>query len=213
MQTWDMNQALRVRNGERGIIPIPIPGIGPYQCKDGWVYGYIGAPGGAPWSVLREWMEEEGMAEDLVEPEWVEFIDNLNLRFLTTLTDEPAKIPEKMQKLGHIGEVLTRFIASKSKWDMYEGGQNRRLLFGIVSTPEDIADNPQLKHRQWLTSIRHDDLDDTLQYPGPPYRLSESPWAVRSRPPLIGEHNRAIFGDELGVSDDEWQSLTEAGAV
>lgn len=213
MQTWDMNQALRVRNGARGIIPIPIPGIGPYECKDGWVYGYIGAPGGAPWSDLRDWMAEEGKAEDLVDEPYKEFIDNLNLRFLTTLTEDPASIPQKMQIMGHIGEVLARFIASKGKWEMYQGGQERRLLFGIVSSPADIAENPQLKHRKWLTPIKHDDLNDTLQYPGPPYRLSESPWAIRSRPPLVGEHNRAVFRDELGVGEDEWKSLSTAGAV
>lgn len=213
MQTWDMNQALRVRNGPRGIIPIAIPGIGPYQCKDGWVYGYLGTPGGAPWSAMRDWMAEEGMAEDLTDEPYSEFIDNLNLRFLTTLTEDPAAIPQKMQTLGHIGEVVGRFVATKDKWEMYEGGQARRLLWGIVSTPEDLAKNPQLKHRQWLTAVEHDDLGETLQYPGKPYRLSQSPWAIRNRPPLVGEHNRAIFGDELGVSEDEWKSLEAAGAV
>lgn len=213
MQTWDMNQALRVRNGPRGIIPIAIPGIGPYECKDGWVYGYLGAPGGAPWSVMRDWMEEEGLAEDLIDEPYREFINNLNLRFLTTLTEDPAAIPQKMQTLGHIGEVLTRFVATKTKWEMYEGGQGRRLLWGIVSTPEDLAKNPQLKHRNWLTPVQHEDLGETLDYPGPPYRLSESPWAIRSRPPLVGEHNREVFGDELGVTEDEWKSLEAAGAV
>ena len=213
MQTWDMLEALRTRNGPRGIIPIDVPGIGPYECTDGWVYGYVGAPGGATWGDLRDWMAEEGMAEDLTEEPYKEFAENLNLRFLTTLTDEPAEIPKKMQMLSHIHDVLTKFVATKGKWEMYEGGQNRRLLFGIVSTPEDLAKSPQLKARAWLTPVEDANIGETLEYPGPPYRLSETPWAIRSRPPLVGEHNRQIFGDELGVTADEWNTLKAAGAV
>jgi crotonobetainyl-CoA:carnitine CoA-transferase CaiB-like acyl-CoA transferase len=61
--------------------------------------------------------------------------------------------------------------------------------------------------------VEHPELGEDLQYPGRPYRLSESPWAIRSRPPLVGEHNREIFGNELGVTEDEWNSLEAAGAV
>ena len=32
-------------------------------------------------------------------------------------------------------------------------------------------------------------------------------------PPLVGEHNSDIFGDELGVSTDEWQALESKGVV
>jgi crotonobetainyl-CoA:carnitine CoA-transferase CaiB-like acyl-CoA transferase len=213
MQTWDMLEALRTRNGHRGIIPIDVPGIGPYECTDGWVFGYVGSPGGAAWSDLRDWMAEEGMAEDLTDEPYKEFVDNLNLRFLTTLTEVPAEIPKKMQMLAHIHEVLTKFVATKGKWEMYEGGQGRRLLFGIVSTPEDLAKSPQLKARNWLTSVEHPELGEDLQYAGRPYRLSESPWAIRSRPPLVGEHNREIFGDGLGVTEDEWKTLEASGAV
>jgi benzylsuccinate CoA-transferase BbsE subunit len=192
MQTWDMMEALRTRNAHRGIIPADIPGIGPYECSDGWIFGFVGAPGGASWADLLSWMIEEGKAEDLADEPYPEFIGNLNLRFLTTLTQDPATIGQKFQMMAHINEVLRRFIKTKTKWEMYEQGQGRRLLFGIVSTPEDIAKNPQLRHREWLTPVEHPDLGATLQYPGPPYRLSETPWAIRRRPPEPGQHTREL---------------------
>ena len=213
MQTWDMLEALRCRTGSRGLIPIDIPGIGVYECSDGHVFGYLGTPGGAPWAEMLRWMEEEGKAEDLTEPPFREFIDNLNLRFLTGLAQEPQALTQKIQTLGHLAEVLRRFVKTKSKWEMYEGGQARRLLWGIVSTPEDIAKNPQLRHRNWLEPVQHADLATTLTYPGPPYRFSETPWAIRRRPPLVGEHNAEVFGGELGVTADEWKALSEARVV
>ena len=213
MQSWDMLESLRNRNGERGMIPINVPGVGAYECKDGYVFGYVGTPGGATWAVLLEWMIEEGAADDLGEEPYREFCDNLNLRFLTGLFDDTSTLGEKIRMLTHVDEVLKRFIAARGKWEIYEGGQRRRLLFGIVSTPEDIAKNPQLEFRKWLTSVEHPELEDTLRYPGPPYRLSETPWAIGRRPPLLGEHNDEVYAGELGVDADELERLSAAGAI
>ncbi len=193
MQTWDMQQVLRCRNAHRGIIPADIPGIGPYECNDGWVFGYVGAPGGATWADLLQWMIEDGAAEDLADEPYYEFCGQLNLRFLTTLAQEPTTIAQKFQMMAHINEVLRRFVKGKGKWEMYEGAQGRRLLFGIVSTPEDIAKNPQLQYRRWLAPVEHPELGATIEYPGPPYRLSETPWAIRRKPPILGEHTEEVL--------------------
>jgi crotonobetainyl-CoA:carnitine CoA-transferase CaiB-like acyl-CoA transferase len=115
--------------------------------------------------------------------------------------------------LNHVDDVLKRFIAARGKWEVYEGGQRRRLLFGIVSTPEDLAKNPQLRHRQWLTAVEHPELGETLDYPGPPYRLAETPWAVRRRPPLPGEHNAEVWGSELGVDAGDMERLRSGGVI
>ena len=213
MQSWDMLQQLRNRNGERGMIPVNFPGIGAYECKDGHVFGYVGTPGGAPWSVLLQWMVDEGAAEDLAEEPYREFCSNINLRFLIQLFEDTSTLGQKMQMLNHVEEVLKRFIAGKGKWEMYEGGQGRRLLIGIVSTPEDLAKNPQLQHRKWLTPVEHSDLGETLQYPGRPYRLSETPWAIRRRPPRLGEHNVEVFSGELGLKAEDLERLRAAGAI
>jgi crotonobetainyl-CoA:carnitine CoA-transferase CaiB-like acyl-CoA transferase len=212
MQYWDMLQQLRNRTGGGTILPISIPGIGPYECRDGWVYGFVGTPGGAPWSDLLQWMIDEGAAEDLTEEPYHDFCMNLNMRFLTGLMQDPASLGDKIKIMSHVEQVLRQFIAGKGKWEVYEDAQRKRLLFGIVSTPEDIANNPQLQHRKWLTSIEHPELQDTLSYPGPPYRLSETPWTIRRRPPLLGEHNSEIYSD-LGVKEDELERLHAAGVI
>ena len=213
MQMWDMLESLRNRAGERGMIPINFPGVGAYECKDGYIFGYVGTPGGAAWSELLNWMIEEGAAEDLAEEPYFDFCNNLNLRFLTGLLDDVSTLGQKIQMLNHVDEVLKRFFSIRGKWEIYEGGQRRRLLLGIASTPEDIAKNPQLRHRQWLTAVEHPELGDTLQYPGPPYRLSETPWAIRRRPPLPGEHNAEIYAGELGVKAEALERLAKAGAI
>ena len=126
---------------------------------------------------------------------------------------EPDKLAERIKVLGHMYQVFKRFCASMSKWTMYEEAQKQRIMIGIVSTPEDLAKNPQLEYRKWYQDVAHDHLGGaTVRYAGPPYRLTETPWSLRRRPPLPGEHNAEVFG-ALGVSGDELARLHGLGVL
>jgi crotonobetainyl-CoA:carnitine CoA-transferase CaiB-like acyl-CoA transferase len=208
-----MTKRVAARTGARGLTPIDLPGIGIFDAKDGQVFCYLGTPGGAPWTTMVEWMTREGMAEDLNEEPNITMVRSLNLGFLTGLVREPEKLGERIAVLGHMREVFARFIASKTKWEVYEQAQQQRLMIGIVSTPEDLAKNPQLAARDWYQKVEHDHLGAKVQYTGPPFRMSETPWAIRRRPPLPGEHNNEIFTGELGVSAQELDRLQSAGVV
>jgi crotonobetainyl-CoA:carnitine CoA-transferase CaiB-like acyl-CoA transferase len=202
MQSYDLQKSVRHRTGVRGALPIVVPGMGAYEAADGWIWSYVGAPGGEAWTELLAWMAAEGKAEDLEADPYGSTIAALNMRFLTQVVLNPDSAKEKKPVLAHIDEVLTRFYKSKPKWELYEQGQRRRLLIGIVSTPEDLAKNPQLEARAWFQPLRHDDLNDTLRYPGPPYRLSQTPWRIARRPPLPGEHTAEVLA-ELGYAPDQ----------
>ena len=198
MPQFDLQGSVRNRTGMRGALPINVPGMGPYEASDGWIWSYVGAPGGAFWTELLAWMVSEGKAEDMGDEPYVSLIAELNMRFLTSVVLNPDSAKEKVPILDHIDEVLLRFYKSKPKWELYEQGQRRRLLIGIVSSPEDLAKNPQLAARAWFQDIAHPELGGTLRYPGPPYRLSETPWRITRRPPLLGEHTAEVLGAATG---------------
>ena len=94
--------------------------------------------------------------------------------------------------MSHLAGVLRRFVATRTKWDMYQQGQARRLLWGIVSTPRTSPKNPQLQVREWLTPVEHPGLGRPLRYPGPPYCFSETPWAIRRARRLSVSTSRGI---------------------
>ena len=212
MQTYDLNKAVRGRTGRGGSLSITVPGLGAYEAADGWIWGYVGTPAGAPWPELLKWMEEEGKAEDLTEEPYRSTAEQLNMAFLTKLMLNPEEGKEKAPLLEHINEVLQRFFAGKPKRELYEQGQGRRLLIGIVSAPDDLAENRQLNARNWFQDIEHPELGETLRYPGPPYRLSETPWRIARRAPRLGEHNAEVLG-ELGYSKEELEALSASGAM
>ena len=174
------------------MLPIQLPGAGNYHCTDGDVFCYVLAPGGADYPVLVEWMRDEGKQEDLDEEPYASVVSQLNLAFLTQVLGNPEKAQAMVGQLMHINEVTARFFASMTANEAYVGGQKRRLLNGIVSTPKDLAENEQLRARQWFRQLEVDFLNASIEFPGPPYRLSETP-AVISRPPRLGEHTDEIL--------------------
>jgi CoA:oxalate CoA-transferase len=48
---------------------------------------------------------------------------------------------------------------------------------------------------------------------GPPVRLSETPGAVRTPAPLLGQHTAEVLRSRLGMTDAEIKRLHEARVV
>ena len=212
IQYWDIRHELRGRMGNER----RMPAIGAYQTQDGYLMFFVGVPGfGAPWPVLFQWMAEEGMAEDLDSPEWRDIYGQMDLRLVAELYfgHDPELAAQWRPRMSHIDGVLDRFVRAHTTQPMYEEAQRRGLLVAPCNTPEDVVRNPQLNYRQWFTTVVHPELAATIAYPGPPYRLSDTPWRLRRRPPLIGEHNDEVYCRELGLSQQQLAALSAAGVI
>ncbi len=212
VQYWDIRGDLRRRVGNER----RMPGIGVYQTQDGYLTFFVGLPGfGAPWPTLLEWMAEEGMAEDLDSPDWRQVFAQMDLRLIAQLYfGSDAELSAQWKpRLSHVDGVLDRFVRTHTTQAMYEEAQRRGLLVAPCDTPKDVVGNPQLNFRRWFTELAHPELAATLTYPGPPYRLCETPWRLRCRPPLIGEHNHEVYCQGLGLSVDQLAALSGAGVI
>jgi benzylsuccinate CoA-transferase BbsE subunit len=191
MQTWDLQKRNRVRTGALGAIPVKLPATGVYECRDGHVMLFVLAPAGKEFPALVDWMREKGMHEDLDEEPYASISNGLNMAMITQLMSNPASAGESLPHLAHINDVVTRFVASMGAVEAYEEGQRRNLLVGLVSTPEHLANNPQLRARDWYVKLPLDS-GEVVEFPGPPYRLSESP-AVPGTPPRLGQHTEEVL--------------------
>jgi benzylsuccinate CoA-transferase BbsE subunit len=100
-----------------------------------------------------------------------------------------------------------------TKAELAAEAQRRQIMLFPVHTPRDLLEHPQLIARDFFRPLEHPELEQTLCYPGAPYRLSETPWHLQHRAPLIGEHNDTIYGGELGLSRAELAVLMAAGAI
>ena len=144
--------------------------------------------------VLAEWMDEHGMAQDLL--------------------DEKYYAPDGIQDNAiHITEVMAQFFAQMPQEEIWQGGQQRDFPWGAVRTLDDIVGDPHLEEREFFVEVEHPELNQSFVYPGAAAIYNGSPWKISRRAPLIGEHNQEILCGELGVSLEELNLLAESGVV
>jgi len=178
-----------------------------FPCKDGFVACQAlvyPTPAG-----LRQWMADEGMADDLMEEDYEAwFTGGIAAVAMRGLDPE-----EMMKQHTHINDLIKAFFMTHTKAELYEGSLLRRMILNPVNTVEDLLESPQLRARDYFVRVEHPELGDTLTYPGAPYKLSETPWRIWYRPPLIGEHNEEVYEKEFGLSKEELILLKQANVI
>ncbi|MFI5397140.1 MAG: CaiB/BaiF CoA transferase family protein [Candidatus Binatia bacterium] len=142
------------------------------RCKD----GYIMHCALCDWTSLIEWVKADGKAQDLVEPAWEDF-------------------NHRRDHCNHLFDVLDQWAKDYAVADLVEGAQLRRIPYAPVLPPETLPHNPQLLDRGFFVPVRHEELNATLAYPGAPYVFSSTPWRIRRRPPLVGEHTNEVLAE------------------
>ena len=208
MQTFDLRREIRKRTGSSGLVPAH-PAMGTYPCKDGYVNFFI-----LDWLTLFDWMEKDGMIGDLREKHQA-VIDKLtDLMFIFGITMNLEAYDKFLDEdFPPVENQLKAFLMSKTKQELYEGGQGRRIQLSMVSTVEDLLASPQLNALGYFVDVEHPDLGATLKYPGAPYHLSATPWRIERRAPLIGEHNLDIYEKEMGFSREKIIQLKQGGII
>jgi crotonobetainyl-CoA:carnitine CoA-transferase CaiB-like acyl-CoA transferase len=168
-----------------------------FQAKDGnWVCALISG-GLNPRNIrmLAELMDRYGMAGDLKDPKY----------------QDPQVIAAQSSHI--IDGLLAGFIASLPAEEVYHAGQAAGFTWGAVRAPEDLLSDDHLHDRGFWKEVEHPELGRSFTYPGEAAIYTGSPWRISRRAPLIGEHNAAVFCDELGLSRGELAMLRENGAV
>ncbi len=78
-------------------------------------------------------------------------------------------------------------------------------------TAQDIADDPHMNQRGAIQSLSG--AGETRKVVGPPWRLSRTPGKLKTWTPDLGEHNQYVFGELLGMSNDEIESLKQEKVI
>lgn len=150
-------------------------GFATFRAKD----GYIALSLFHQWDFLVAWLLGDDAAEDLAGE------DYRNIRWAA-------------ERAEHIMDVVGRWAATRTVEELFQEGQERRFPWAGVYEIADILGIPQLRERGFWTGVKHDELNETITYPGAPYKLSASPWAISRRPPSAGEHNAEILEAGFG---------------
>jgi crotonobetainyl-CoA:carnitine CoA-transferase CaiB-like acyl-CoA transferase len=83
---------------------------------------------------------------------------------------------------------------------------------GSVRNLQEVFADPQLAAREMVAEVEHPTVG-LLRVLGVPLKLSETPGAVRTPPPQLGQHTGAVLRTELGLTEAEIDALRTQGAI
>ncbi len=83
---------------------------------------------------------------------------------------------------------------------------------GPVNTVDKVANDPQVLAREMIAEVEHD-TTGTVQVPGIPIKLSETPGQIDAPAPNLGEHTSEVLTGLLGLGAEEVNQLKQDGIV
>lgn len=159
----------------------------PMPCKDGWII--VQAGGGATWEDLANFFE----APELLEP-----------RF--------ADRAQRSQNGAEMDQVIINSIKDREKWELFPKAAAARMLFGLVQTPTELVDCPQLESRNFYREVDHPVIGK-IKLPAELFKLTETPYQLKMPAPTLGQHNQEIFVEGLGYTQQEFVQLRQLNVI
>ena len=142
----------------------------------------------------EEWQR---FCQAIGDPDWTR-----DGRFATT--EGRKENEDELERL--VEEWTIRFTPQEVMVRLQEAG----VAAGVVETAVDMHHDPQLGHRKHFLTFDHPVMGshavDAL-----PFRLSKTPARQYLPDPCLGEHNAYICTEVLGMSDEEFLELVQAG--
>ncbi len=154
------------RLGQRYMYP-----WGMYECQDGLIF-----------IVVPEEDQWERLVELMGNPEWTTW---------EIFADRNGRIKNQDALKIYVEEWTRQWKVE----DLFHAAQARRLCFAPVLTMAGLAQQEQLRVRNFFVEVSHPRAGK-LTHLGQPYQLYEPWWRIRRPAPLLGEHNAEVLSSQ-----------------
>ena len=183
---YDLMGLVRPRSGS------VLPGIAPsnvYSCLDGEYM--IGGNGDTIFARLCAAMNQPELAQDP--------------RFATHIA--------RGERQGELDDLINQWTRTLTIAQLEALMIEHSVPAGRVYTGAEMLADPHFAARGALAEVAHPQ-HGSLKMQAPMPKLSATPSSIRRRAPLFpGEHNAEVYGELLGLSDDELADLAQQGVI
>ena len=111
-----------------------------------------------------------------------------------------------------IDDGIASWTRDKNARQLMDDLQRVGVPAGLVQSQADLWEDPQVAHRGFFQWLDHTECGP-MPYDGIVCHLSKTPGALRRPQALVGEHNREILREILGLGDDAIADLVVAGVL
>ena len=175
------------RMGNRAVAAAP---HGAYPCR-----------GQDRWCALSVWSdaEWERLVAAMGHPAWA-----ADERFRT--------LAGRKRHEAELDRSIAEWTREHDPEEVVERLRARGLRAGAVRTMSEVFADPQLTHRGIWWPMEHPEMG-RHHGKAPPFILRKSPARPARPAPCLGEHNRQVFVDLLGMSEAEFGALEASGVI
>lgn len=159
-----------------------------YPCKDGFIRVIALTP--RQWDALVRVL---GNPEVLSTPEWRDFI----------------------YRIGNADDLYALMLEFTEKYTMlelFEAGRREGVPIAPILDIADFYNSPHTKAREFFVEVEHP-VAGKADYPGPPYKWTETPAVIKRPAPCLGEHNEEVYCQEMGFSKYDLAALRGGGVL
>ena len=158
-----------------------------FPCQNGWIALFVTQN---HWPILlKAWPDHD---PELNDPKWI----NSNLR---------------RANADYINAQVSSFTSRFAKEGLAEIMQKNGIPALPVNTPTDFMKDPHIRARGFFGQVSHPILG-TFEQAGSPFKVN----GERGLPlaaPLVGQHNRDVYCDELGIDKGAVAALAASGVI
>ena len=160
----------------------------PMKTRDGYIVPV--SFGGGAWEANAELMDTPELAD---------------LRFATA--------ESRRQHAAELDKVVGAAFERQDRFALFRRAHERRgFIHGLVHSPQDLVQSPQYEARGYFVDIEHPAMG-AVKSPGAPFIMSQTPRRAGSSAPTLGQHNREILCDRLGLLVQELTRLRASGVI
>ena len=164
-------------------------------------YGCYKCKGLDRWCVIAVFDEAEWQAlcEVMGSPGW-------------TREERFSTLSKRKEHADALDKFLEQWTLQYTPEEVVSLLQKARVLAGVVQNAEDLSKDPQLIAREFFVHLKHPVLGKTVS-DASPIRFKEGSTMGWKAAPLLGEDNRYVYMELLGLTESEFFSYVEKGII
>ncbi len=127
--------------------------------------------------------------------------------------DSLNSVEGRIERHDELDERIEEWTETRTPMQVMELLQDKGVPAAAVQHPEDrIEYDPNTKAWGLFPTVEHKEIGK-VRVDGMAVRLSETPAAIETGAPTLGQHNDEVFGEVLGMPTETMRALTDEGVI
>ncbi len=123
-----------------------------------------------------------------------------------------ATISARQERSQEVNAVIVRWTLRRTAEEVTELLQDEGIPASPVLKAHELLENPQLRDRGFFQELEHPDTG-LYPYAGVPWRLTKTPGRLGGPAPCLGQHNKQVLQELLGMPSCDFQRLVDSGVT